>query len=145
MDIMVILHALRLLINLLGYTCAVRNIGKRLPDVAVNRSMLRTNASIMAKVVEEAAKVKSRAQRQITSLVQNRRTLEHLVHTHNDDTTHGYMCFIRVEKHLHIGGWGRYGEPPKYTGGIEYQKVKQAVRVIEDNEDKWSENFDFDV
>ena len=55
------------------------------------------------------------------------------------------MCFIRAGKHLHIGGWDRNGEPSKYKGGLEYHKVKQAMRVIEDNEDTWDENFDLDV
>jgi hypothetical protein len=68
---------------------------------------------------EEAVKVKSRQQMQIASLAQDRRTLEHLGHAYNDDTIHCYICFICAEKHLHIGGWDRYGEPSKYNGGIE--------------------------
>ena len=68
-----------------------------------------------------------------------------LGHAYKDDTIHCYMCFIRAEKHLHIGGWDRKGEPSHYEGSIEYQKVRRVMRVIEDNDAKWDENFDFDV
>ena len=94
---------------------------------------------------EEAVKVKFRAQMQIASLAQDRRTLEHLGHAYSDATIHCYMCFICAEKHLHIGGCDRYGEPSYYKGGIEYQKVGRVMRAIEDNDAKWDENFDFDV
>ena len=52
---------------------------------------------------------------------------------------------ICAEKHLHIGGRDCYGEPSKYKGSTEYQKVKQVMRAIEDNDEKWDENYDFDV
>ena len=94
---------------------------------------------------EEAAKVKFRAQMQIASLSQDRRALEPLGHAYNDEVIHCYMWFICAEKHLHLAGWGRYGEPSQYKGGIVYLKVRRVMRVIEDSEDKWDENFDFDV
>ena len=55
------------------------------------------------------------------------------------------MCFICDEKRLHRAGWDRYGEPSQCKGGIEYQKVRRAMRVVEDCEDKWDDDFDFDV
>jgi hypothetical protein len=67
------------------------------------------------------------------------------VHAYNDGTIHCYMCFLCAEKHLHIAGWDRYGEPSQYKGGIEYQKVDKVMHVIGDNDAKWDENFDFDV
>ena len=94
---------------------------------------------------EEALKVQFRAQMQIASLAQDRRTLEHLGHAYNDDSIHCYMCFLCAEKHLHIAGWDRYGEPSEYKGGIEYQKVEKVMNAIGDNDAKWDENSDFDV
>ena len=55
------------------------------------------------------------------------------------------MCFICAEKHVHIAGWDRYGEPSHYKGSIEYQKIGRVMRVIEGNDAKWDEKFDFDV
>ena len=55
---------------------------------------------------EEAAKVEYRAQMQIASLAQDRRTFEHPGNAYNDSAIHCYMCFVCAEKDLHVGGWG---------------------------------------
>jgi hypothetical protein len=98
---------------------------------------------------EEAIKVKARERMLTVSLAQDRRTSRYLSKAYNDDTIHCYICFICAEKHVHVGGFVERGEhcgkASQYKGTIEYHTVGSVMRWIEDFDEKWEENFDFDT
>ena len=94
---------------------------------------------------EEACKMKLRERMPIVGLSLDRRVLEHLSNAYNDDTIHCYICFLCAEKHVHVGGFDRNGEPSRYKGTIEYHEVRQVMQRIANNDKKWDENFDFDL
>ena len=94
---------------------------------------------------EEALKHKCRECMPITSLSQDRRSGEYLSAVYNDESIHCYMCFVCGEKHLHLAGFDRLGDPSHYKGSIEYVSIGQLMQSIDGNDQKWDENLDFEV
>ena len=87
--------------------------------------------------------MKLRERMPIVGLSLDRRVLEHLSNAYNEATIHCYICFLCAEKHVHVGGFDRNGEPSRYKGTIEYHEVRQVMQRIATNDKKWDENFRF--
>ena len=66
-------------------------------------------------------------------------------HVYNDTSIHCHMCFVCSERHLHIAGFDRVGEPSYYKGSIEYKSVGKLMQYVADNRLKWDENLDFNL
>ena len=66
-------------------------------------------------------------------------------HVYNDTSIHCHMCFVCSERHLHIAGFDRVGEPSYYKGSIEYKSIGKLMQYVADNRLKWDENLDFNL